>query len=85
MNAKGVKTFRGRDSDPHEKLRIEKRELDDFSELADLFTQPSDLGVGDIARILMRHIVDQWVHLSWEITHDGQCGHIQRHPELILE
>ena len=43
MNAKGVKTFRGRDSDPHEKLRIEKGELDDFSELADLFTQPSDL------------------------------------------
>ena len=76
MKVVGLKTFWRCDSDPHEELRIEKGKLDDLSELADLLTQPSDLRVGDVSRVLVRHVVDQWVNLSWEVSHDGQCSHV---------
>ena len=77
-----LKTFWRRDSDPHEELRIEKGKLDDLSELADLLTQPSDLRVGNISRVLVGHVVDQGVNLSWKVSHDGQCCHIQCHPDI---
>ena len=80
-----LETFWRRDPDPHEELRIEKWKLDDLSKLTDLFTQPSDLRVGDVSGVLVGHVVDQGVDLSWQVSHDGQCGHVQCHPDEQIQ
>ena len=80
-----ILTFRRRDSNSHEELRVEKGKLDHFSQLSNLLAQSSDCRVGDISRVLVGHVVHQRVDLSWKVAHDSQCGHVQRHPGCKLE
>lgn len=44
-----------------------------LSQLSDLFRQASNFRVGDTARVLVRHVVDQRVNFSGEVPGDGQA------------
>ena len=38
-----------------------------LSEFSDLFTEPTNAGVLDIARVFMRHVINQWVDFTWKV------------------
>ena len=65
------------DADTQEELGIEQRKLDDLAQLADLLLETSDFGVAHVARILVRHVVDERIDLAWQIAHNSERGHVE--------
>ena len=63
--------FGRRDADTQEQLGVEERQLDDLAQLSDLLLEAADLGVAHIARILVRHVVDERIDLARQIAHYG--------------
>mmetsp|Transcript_1693 Transcript_1693/g.3240 ORF Transcript_1693/g.3240 Transcript_1693/m.3240 type:complete len:284 (-) Transcript_1693:146-997(-) len=67
------------DPDPQEQLRVDQRQLNHLSEFADLVAEAADLAIGDVAGVLVQHVVHDGVHLAGEGAHDGESGHVERH------
>lgn len=78
-------TFWWSDSDSQEQLWIEQWKFNDFTQLADLLRKAADGRVGDIAGILVRHVIDERINLARQISHDGKCSHIQRDTSARLQ
>eukprot|EP00047_Mylnosiga_fluctuans_P002620 m.225234 g.225234 ORF g.225234 m.225234 type:complete len:387 (+) comp11232_c0_seq1:43-1203(+) len=73
------------DADTLEQLRIPQRQLNDFTQLANLLCETTDFVVGHVAGVLVRHVVDKRVDLAGERAHDGERGHVQRNASARLE
>jgi hypothetical protein len=50
-----------------EQLRVHERQLDALSQVANLVIQPADRRVGDVARVLVQHVVHHGVNLNENI------------------
>jgi hypothetical protein len=68
-----------------EQLRVEKGKFDNLSQFANLFTETSDFGVGDISGVFVGHVVDEGVDLARQVPHDGQGGHVQCNSSAGLQ
>lgn len=65
------------DTDSQEQLGVDQRQLDNFTDLANLLLETSDLAVCHLAWVFVRHVVDKWVDFTGQVAHDCQCGHVQ--------
>lgn len=65
-------------------VRVDERQLDDLSKLPDLLTETTNIVVGDLSRIFIKHIVDLRVDLTRQETHYGQRRHVQGHSETAV-
>ena len=68
-----------------EQLGVDERELDDLADLADLLLQAADLAVGDLARVLVRHVVHERVDFARQVAHDRERGHVEGDARARLQ
>ena len=52
---------------PLEQLWVEERQLDDFSQFANLFTQTTDTRVSHVTGVFVRHVVNQGINFSRKV------------------
>ena len=65
------------DTNSHEQLGIEKRKLNDLSQLSDLLAKTSDIRVGHISWVLMAHVVHKRINFSGQIPDIGKCWYYE--------
>lgn len=53
-----------RNSDTLKELWISERELNDLTQLSNLFAQATNLVVRNVARVFMRHVVHEGINLN---------------------
>mmetsp|Transcript_21570 Transcript_21570/g.31297 ORF Transcript_21570/g.31297 Transcript_21570/m.31297 type:complete len:270 (-) Transcript_21570:196-1005(-) len=62
-----------------EQLGVGQGQLDHLAKLSDLLVEPANLGEADAVLVLVEHVVDARVHLTGQLAHDGEGGHVQGH------
>lgn len=66
------------DAHPQENLRVDEWQLDRLTQLPDLLCQASNLRIIHLARVLLGHVVYQWIHLHGRASNADSSHYVEK-------